>query len=191
MTALKAMRTAAVSLAAVVCLALGTVTLVPAALGLDHYVIVSGSMTGTYDQGSVVFDDEAPVSSLRVGDVITYSPPSSEPAAHATGLITHRIFSIHTANGSRVFRTKGDANQAPDPWTFTLDQARQAKVVGHVPYVGYALAALSIRWVRMLVIGIPAVLVAIAVLAGMVAEARAERRLEDEALILRRSSQGI
>ncbi|HEX5928131.1 MAG TPA: signal peptidase I [Solirubrobacterales bacterium] len=181
------MRTAAVSLAAAVCLALGAVTLVPAALGLEHYVIVSGSMAGTYDQGSVAFDDEVPVSSLRVGDVITYTPPASDPAAHATGLVTHRIYSIQRAGGQRVFRTKGDANRAPDPWTFTLDQPTQAKVVGHVPYLGYALAALSIRPVRMLAVGVPAMLIAISVLVGLIGEARTERRLEEEALLLRNS----
>lgn len=184
MTALKAMRTAAVSLAAVVCLALGAVTLVPAALGLDHYVIVSGSMTGTYDRGSVVFDEQVPVGALQRGDVITYNPPGMTAAEHGTGLITHRIFAIHRNHGREVLRTKGDANQAPDPWTFTLDQPRQAKVVGHVPYIGFALAALEIRWVRMLVIGIPALLIAISVLGGMVGEAREEQRLEDDALFL-------
>lgn len=182
MTALKAIRTAAVSLAAAVCLALGAVTLVPAALGLDHYVIVGGSMTGTIDRGSVVFDDHVPVGALRVGDVITYTPPARAGAADSTGLVTHRIYSIRRAHGHRVFRTKGDANQAPDPWTFTLDQPRQAMVVGHVPYLGYGLAALEIRQVRMLLIGVPALLVAVSVLAGMVREARRERRLEEEAL---------
>jgi signal peptidase I len=184
MTILKAMRMAAVSLAAAACLALGAVTLVPAALGLDHYVIVGGSMTGTIDRGSVVFDERVPVETLRRGDVISYNPPAEAGAADSTGLVTHRLYSIHMANGHRVFRTKGDANQTPDPWTFTLDQARQAKVVGHVPYVGYALAALEIRWVRMLAIGVPALLLAISVLVGMIAEARAERRLEDESLQL-------
>jgi hypothetical protein len=43
----------------------------------------------------------------------------------------------------------------------------------------------------MLAIGIPALLIAISVLAGMVAEARTERRLEEEALLLRSPSQGI
>lgn len=191
MTALKAMRTAAVTLAAAVCLALGAATLVPTALGLDHYVIVGGSMAGTIDRGSVVFDEQVPVNALRQGDVITYTPPSEASAADSTGLVTHRIFSIRTANGHRVFRTKGDANRTPDPWTFTLDQPRQAKVIGHVPYIGYALAALEIRWVRMLAIGVPALLVAISVLAGMVAEARTERRLEDEARLLRVTSQEI
>jgi hypothetical protein len=32
-------------------------------------------MTGTYDVGSIVFDRQAPTSSLRVGDPITYAPP--------------------------------------------------------------------------------------------------------------------
>lgn len=189
MTALKATRTVAVSMAAAVCLALGAVTLVPAALGLDHYVIVSGSMTGTYDRGSVVFDEQVPVAALRRGDVITYDPPGMTAAEHGTGLLTHRIFSIDRSHGREVLRTKGDANRAPDPWTFTLAQPRQAKVVGHVPFVGYALAALQIRWVRMLAIGIPALLIAISVLAGMVAEARQERRLEEAALFAGSSAQ--
>jgi signal peptidase len=180
MTILKALQTTAISMAAVVCVALGAVTLAPAALGLQHYVIVSGSMTGTYDQGSVVFDEQVPVRALHVGDVITYTPPASEPAAHATGLVTHRIFSIKQAKGPEVFRTKGDANQSPDPWTFTLDQPTQARVVGNVPYVGYPLAALEIRWVRMVAIGVPALLIAISVLVGMVTEARDERLLESD-----------
>lgn len=179
MTVLKALRTAAISVAAAVCIALGAVTLAPAALGLQHYVIVSGSMSGSYDRGSVVFDEQVPVHALHVGDVITYSPPTRGRAAPTTELVTHRIFSIAPAGGREVFRTKGDANQAPDPWTFTLDQPTQAKVVGHVPYLGYALAALEIRWVRMLAIGVPAMLVAISVLAGMAGEARAERRADE------------
>jgi signal peptidase len=175
---MKAMRTAALCLVAAVCIALAAVTLAPAALGLQHYVIVSGSMTGTYDQGSVVFDEQVPVQSLRVGDVITYSPPASEPAAQETGLVTHRIYSVRRAHGREVFRTKGDANRSPDPWAFTLDQPTQARVVGHVPYLGYALAALQIRWVRMIAIGLPALLIAIAALLGLLADARAERRGE-------------
>ncbi len=33
-------------------------------------------MTGTYDRGSIVYDRPVPVSSLKVGDPITYDPPS-------------------------------------------------------------------------------------------------------------------
>jgi signal peptidase len=176
MTILKALRTTAISLVAVVCVALAAATAIPAALGMEHYVIVGGSMTGTIDRGSIVFEKPVPVSALRVGDVITYTPPAGEGPG---GLVTHRIFSIHRSPaGSRLFRTKGDANQSADPWHFTLDTPTQPRVLAHVPYLGYLLAALEIRWVRMLAIGVPALLIAISVLAGLVTEARDERLLE-------------
>jgi signal peptidase len=147
--------------------ALAAVVLVPALLGFQRYVITSGSMTGTYDRGSLVFDRVVPTASLEVGDVITYDPPAGAPA----GLVTHRIHEIKTQNGTRVYRTKGDFNATADPWTFTLQNRTQARVAFHLPYVGFALAALADRSLRMLVIGIPALLVALSVLAGLWREA--------------------
>src|SRR4051812_7892452 len=146
-------------------LALAVAVLVPALLGFQRYVITSGSMTGTYDRGSLVYDRVVPTASLKVGDVITYDPPAGSGPA---GLVTHRIHSIQRQpDGRRVFRTKGDFNPAPDPWTFTLQNRTQAKAAFHLPYVGFALAALSERNLRMLIIGVPALLVALSVLAGL------------------------
>jgi signal peptidase len=130
-------------------------------------VIVSGSMTGTYDRGSLVFDEVVPVSALKTGDVITYRPPNG---GGLTGLVTHRIVSVKVdprAANSRVFETKGDANKVKDPWTFTLSAPRQARVAAGVPYVGFALAALARRDVRMILVGFPAGLIALASLAGL------------------------
>ena len=100
----------------------GALLIAPSLLGWERYVIVSGSMTGTYDRGSLVFDEVVPTTSLKVGDVITYRPPRG---AGPEGLVTHRIAKISKdpKTGERVFRTKGDANKVIDPWTFTL--ARQ------------------------------------------------------------------
>ncbi|HEU4392987.1 MAG TPA: signal peptidase I [Solirubrobacterales bacterium] len=164
----------------VLCLALAAVLLVPAALGFQRYVIVSGSMTGTYDKGSIVFDEEVPVDDLKVGDVITYEPPQG---TFSQDLVTHRIAWIGTdEQGERTFRTRGDANPSADPWTFNLDRTDQARVAFSVPYVGYLLAGLSIPAVRMLVIGVPAVLVALLILAGIWRDAGEEaRRREAEA----------
>ena len=149
--------------------ALAAAVLLPALLGFQRYVITSGSMTGTYDRGSLVYDRVVPTSSLKVGDVITYAPPRG---AGPAGLVTHRIHSITPQPGGvRVFRTKGDFNPAPDPWTFTLRDPTQAKVAFHLPYVGFALAALAERKLRMLIIGVPALLVALSVLAGLWREA--------------------
>jgi len=129
--------------------------LVPALIGWQRYAIVSGSMTGTYDKGSLVLDEVVPVGELRVGDVITYMPPAGDH------LITHRIsWTGRDAAGARVFRTKGDANPVADDWTFRLDRPTQARVRAGVPYAGYVLMALGRRDVRMILIALPALLIA-------------------------------
>lgn len=164
----------------VLCLALAAVLLVPAALGFQRYVIVSGSMSGSYDKGSIVFDEEVPVSDLKVGDTITYEPP---PGTFSQDLVTHRIVWIGADElGERTFRTKGDANPSADPWTFSLDNPNQARVSFSIPYIGYLLAGLSIPLVRTLAIGIPAIAVAFLILAGIWRDAgREARRREAEA----------
>jgi signal peptidase len=152
----------------------GGLLVLPALAGWQRYVIVTGSMTGTYDRGSLVLDDVVPVASLKRGDVITYRPPASSGVDH---LVTHRIHAITTGpDGRRVFRTKGDANPVADPWTFTLGGPRQARVRIGVPYAGFAVAALSDRRARMLLVGLPAALIALASLAGLWREAGAEAR---------------
>jgi len=143
-------------------LALALAVLVPALLGFQRYVITSGSMSGTYDRGSLVFDRVVPTSSLRAGDVITFRPPGQ------AGLVTHRIAAVRVVRGQRVFTTKGDANRTADVWgAISLHDARQARVAFHVPYIGYGIAALSDRRVRMLIIGLPALLIALSTLAGL------------------------
>jgi signal peptidase len=144
---------------------LGALLVLPALAGYQRYAIVSGSMTGTYDRGSVVFDEVVPVSELRVGDVITYRPPAG---SGPKGLVTHRIATItRDREGSRIFRTKGDANDVADPWTFRLAGPDQARVRAGVPYLGFAVAALSDRRLRMLIVGLPALLIALSSLAGL------------------------
>jgi len=144
----------------------GAFLIAPGLLGWERYVIVSGSMTGTYDRGSLVFDEVVPLKSLQVGDVITYRPPRG---AGPEGLVTHRIASIGRDPKTRrpVFRTRGDANQVADPWTFTLPNPTQARVVTGVPYMGFVLARLADRHVRMALVGAPAALIALIVMAGL------------------------
>jgi signal peptidase I len=164
-----------VVLLAITLVAVGIV--VPGLFGFERYVVTGGSMNGSIDRGSVVFAKPAPVSELKRGDVITYEGPKGEAPA---GKITHRIHSIdHSRSGGAVLRTKGDANGSPDPWTFTLDRATQPRAEFHVPRVGLALIALQDRTVRMLALGLPALLVALSVLAGLWREAGTEPRREE------------
>ncbi len=146
----------------VVCVTAGGLTILPALLGYQRYVITGISMTGSINKGSIAYDKIVPTSTLKVGDIITYTPP---PGSIAPGeQVTHRIVGItKSPDGLTVYRTKGDFNKVEDPWTFHLNGAEQAKVVAHVPYAGYALALLAIRAVRMTVIGGIAALIALRV----------------------------
>jgi signal peptidase len=157
-----------------VALGFGVLMIGPALFGYHRYVILTGSMTGTYDRGSIVYDQSEPVDGLKVGDPITYSPP---PGFSSHSLVTHRIFRIgHGHDGVRTYRTKGDANHTADVWTFQLGKPTQDVVKFHVPYAGYVFAVLSIRRYRMFLIGIPAILVALTVVRGLWREAREEMR---------------
>lgn len=150
------------------------IMLVPALLGFQRYVILTGSMTGTYDRGSIVFDRPIPTADLKVGDPITYSPP---PGFTSQARVTHRIWWIgRGANGERVYRTKGDANKHPDVWKFTLNQSMQNVVVFHVPDVGYVFMLLSLREFRIVLVGLPAIIIGLMMLRALWIEGGREAR---------------
>lgn len=133
--------------------------LVPSLLGYERYVITGGSMSGTFEKGSVVFEKQVPVAELERGDVITYLPPAS---SGVTDLVTHRITAIKPAKGGgTLYRTQGDANPDPDPWRFELTAPTQPVVEHTVPLVGHAFIALADRDTRMLLVGGPAALIAL------------------------------
>lgn len=154
---------------AVACaIALVGLMLVPSLFGLDRYVITGGSMSGTFEKGTVVYERQVPVADLQVGDIITYVPPQESGIDEP---VTHRIVSIDDrtdAEGGRVLRTKGDANDSIDPWTFTLASAVQPRVAGWVPAVGWVFILLSMSGVRMLSIGLPAALIGLMFLRDLV-----------------------
>jgi signal peptidase I len=157
------------------CFALAALMLVPALLGYQRYVVTGDSMSGAIAKGSIAYADEVPVSELRPGDVITFTPPGRSSDSY----VTHRIVSIRRdREGVPVYRTKGDANDARDPWRFSLRQPTQARVSFHVPFAGYVFGALAIRSVRMLAIGLPALLIAFGIAAALWREAGEGSRRE-------------
>lgn len=133
--------------------------LAPSVLGYERYVITGGSMSGTFEKGSIAFEKPVPVKDLAVGDVITYQPPAS---SGVNNLVTHRIASITPGAEGTLFRTQGDANADADPWAFQLTGATQPVVEHTVPMAGYVFIALADQKIRMMLIGIPATLVALA-----------------------------
>ncbi len=144
--------------------------LAPSLLGYERYVITGGSMSGSIEKGSVVFEDRVPVEDLAVGDVITYLPPAD---SGVTNLVTHRIVDV-TEGTQRTFRTQGDANPDPDPWTFSLAEGTQPVVRYSVPWVGHAVLALADRDTRMIVVGAPAAAIALLSLLELAGALRGE-----------------
>ncbi len=173
-----------------VCLAVAALVvllvLVPAVLGLQRYVITGGSMTGTIDKGSLVYSRLTPVGRLKVGDIVTFVPPDYASP------ITHRIISIGRGqNGQRIFRTKGDFNKVADPWRVTFSHPLLARCVYHVPYLGYLLAAFTFRPVRLLLIGLPAILIAGSLLWSLWRSAGEEVRRQQAASVAQDTSVSV
>ena len=98
--------------------------------------------------------------------MITYAPPGT------SRLVTHRIVSItKSPSGKPVFETKGDANPVVDPWKFTLARPEQAVYRFSIPYMGYVLAALTLPISRIVLLALPALVIALLLLRGLWREA--------------------
>ena len=178
---MKRLLSRAVTVACVAALAFVVLAiLLPSLLGLQRYVITGGSMTGTIPKGAVIYSRITPAGQLRVGDIITFHPPGYPTA------VTHRIIAIEAGpDGTPAYRTKGDFNETADPWNpVILSEPQQARYVFQIPVLGYVLAALGIRMVRIGLIGVPAVLIALSLLWSLWRQAGEEvaRQIEDDGL---------
>ena len=105
----------------------------PQLLGYSSVVVYGGSMADSISAGSIAVTEEVQPENVGVGNVIVFHPPAA--SANSPPLM-HRVVSVREENGQRFFRTKGDANQTPDPVEVALQDAG-SRVVYTVPYVGY------------------------------------------------------
>src|ERR1035437_3993587 len=94
---------------------------------LHFQTVTSGSMRPTISPGDVAVTETVPVSSLKLGDVIVFFPPTS-----STEPVMHRIVSL--VNG--VITTRGDANNVDDPWQLTLNGPTAFATVDVVSLLG-------------------------------------------------------
>jgi signal peptidase len=140
--------------ATVVILGLLAITVGPRFLPYQALVVRSGSMSPTIPTGSVVFYRKIAAADVKVGQVIVFSKPG-DPNER----VTHRVVQVGTGSTGRYFTTKGDANGAPDDWRVpAVGEGWVARF--HVPYVGYVLADLQSTAARLLLLLIPALLLA-------------------------------
>ena len=94
--------------------------------GIRPLTVMSGSMEPSIKTGSVALIETnlTDFNEIEKGDIITFDIGGS--------LVTHRAVDI-TEDG--VY-TKGDANNAKDPWTVT-DDNYYGKELFSVPYIGF------------------------------------------------------
>ena len=125
----------------------------PHVLGYRTMTMLTASMSPEIDPGDVTIVTPLAVSEVTEGMVITYHIPIGERQ-----LVTHRVVSVeHGTDGSVTVQTKGDNNDAVDPWTATLEGDTAYQVRAVVPEIGHVIHALRAPAVAtVLVYGAPA-----------------------------------
>jgi len=96
-------------------------------------VILTGSMTGTIDRGSMVIMRRIPAEEafMRVqkGSILHYNFRNVE--------FVHRVIDFtYTNYGVRKYITQGDANESPDPLP-VLQEDVLGTPIFHIPFIGY------------------------------------------------------
>jgi signal peptidase len=141
---------------AVVILVMAYAALVVA--GYRPVAVYSGSMRPALGVGSLAVDRVVDARSVRVGDVITFNDPTV-----VGRLVTHRVVQIVPTKRGLAYRSKGDANDARDPWAIRLNH-RVGRVAFDVPLAGYILYYAHTREIRSALICIAAALLLFGVL---------------------------
>jgi signal peptidase len=100
--------------------------------------VLSGSMRPGIPVGAVVLDTPQAPTALRVGQIITYAIPVDDHH-----VISHRVVKIVSGGTRPVFVTKGDANNAADPWQAQANGETMWRVRAVIPGLGTA-----IHWLR-------------------------------------------
>lgn len=140
--------------------AMMAVLAVPSVIGAkSSLVVLSGSMQPHLQPGDVVVLEEANPSEIQAGEVITFRT-DSEIGDAGHDRVTHRVVEKRQTDEGVVYRTKGDANDQPDPGV-VHQQAVVGTVWFHVPLVGRLLLILQRPLAQMLMTVVPGVLLVV------------------------------
>ena len=127
----------------------------PHVLGYRTMTMLTGSMAPMIEPGDVTVVTPIAVQDVTEGMVITYHQPIGDRS-----LVTHRVVEVDRSTDGRVsVRTQGDANEAIDPWTATLEGDTAYQVRAVVPELGHVIQALRAPVItQALLYGVPALL---------------------------------
>ena len=127
----------------------------PHVFGYRTMTMLTGSMAPEIDPGDITVVTPLAVDEVTAGMVIAYHIPIDDHR-----VVTHRVVSVeHGPDGSVTVQTKGDANEAVDPWRATLQGDTAWQVQAVVPEVGHLIQALRTPVLQqVLLYGAPALL---------------------------------
>ena len=109
----------------------------PHVLGYRTLTMLTGSMAPGINPGDVTVETPLPAPDITVGMIVSYHIPVDDHH-----LVTHRVVSVdHGPSGQVTIQTKGDANNAADPWKATLTGDTVYRVRGVVPHLGHVIEA--------------------------------------------------
>jgi signal peptidase I len=136
-------------------LAFGLLAVGPHVLDYRTMTMLTGSMTGTIDVGDVEIVTPLPVDQVTEGMIIAYHIPIDDHH-----LVTHRVIHVeHGTDGTVTVQTKGDANDAADPWQAILQGHTAYQVRAVIPDLGHLIQALRTPVIsQALVYGAPTLL---------------------------------
>lgn len=106
-----------------------------------------GSMEPAVPVGSIVYTNRwIKQENIKEGDIIAYGLSGGVS-------VLHRV--VETDKNSRIWRTKGDANEVSDPGAVSYEQYL-GKMIFSLPYVGYLISVFKRRsiWLGTIAVGI-------------------------------------
>ena len=125
-------------LVATAVVAFGFLALGPHVLGYRTMTMLTGSMAPQIEPGDITVVTPLAVEDVTAGMVIAYHIPVDDHR-----VVSHRVVAVERGeDGSVTVQTKGDNNDAMDPWKATLQGDTAWQVKGVVPEVGSAIQAL-------------------------------------------------
>lgn len=127
------------------------VSIFPIKGNIQILTVLSGSMEPTIHTGSIVIIK--PSSEYKTGDIITFGKNTKTDIP-----TTHRVIGERAQDGSIVYSTKGDANNAEDSKEVPKEEII-GKVLFSIPYLGFAINFIKQPMGFMMVIVIPAVII--------------------------------
>lgn len=117
-------------------------------------LVCSGSMDPELKVGTLLVTRPVEPEEILVGDIITFSPKG---ITLGENMVSHRVIGIEEAS-PLYFRTKGDANDNPDPFMVPTRNLL-GRISFKIHYVGYIASFLQTTWGFLLGLVVPGLII--------------------------------